>query len=96
MTVLSVNLVNQSCKVNICSGSRTALLAQVCTVVVYMFVMSMCTPVVYVFWYAGVGGYEGDGDITNPENLNAFKAYVLQQTEGKGVHFVMGDGVSCC
>lgn len=43
---------------------------------------------------AGVNGYEGDGDITNPDNLAAFQDYVRTQTEGKGVHFVMGDGVS--
>lgn len=42
----------------------------------------------------GVGGYEGDGDITNPDNLSEFKSYVLKCTEGKGVHFVMADGVS--
>ncbi len=49
---------------------------------------------VYSTTYTGVGGYEGDGDITNPDNLIAFREYVLEQTEGKGVHFVMGDGVS--
>jgi len=41
----------------------------------------------------GVGGYDGDGDITIPDNLNAFQDYVFEQTEGNGVHFVMGDGV---
>lgn len=45
----------------------------------------------------GVGGYEGDGDITRPDNLEAFMEYVLKHTAGKdddrGVHFVMADGV---
>ena len=45
-------------------------------------------------YIVGVGGYDGDGDITKPDNLSAFKEYVMMQTEGKGVHFVMGDGVS--
>ena len=43
---------------------------------------------------AGVGGYDGDGDITRPDNLEAFSEYVLAQTDGSGVHFVMADGVS--
>ena len=42
----------------------------------------------------GVNGYEGDGDITRPDNLVAFREYVMSQTEGRGVHFVMADGVS--
>lgn len=41
----------------------------------------------------GVGGYDGDGDITNPENIEEFQSYVHQQTDGIGVHFVMADGV---
>ena len=41
-----------------------------------------------------MNGYNGDGDITKPENLVAFKEYVMTQTDGNGVHFVMGDGVS--
>ena len=32
----------------------------------------------------------------NPDNLMAFKEFVLNNTDGKGVHFVMGDGVSSC
>lgn len=32
----------------------------------------------------------------NPDNLMAFKEFVLSNTDGKGVHFVMGDGVSSC
>ena len=42
----------------------------------------------------GVGGYDGDGDITKPDNIREFQSYVLDCTEGKGVHFVMADGVS--
>lgn len=30
----------------------------------------------------------------NPENLKAFKDFVLKSTDGFGVHFVMADGVS--
>ena len=41
----------------------------------------------------GAKGYEGDGDITRLDNLTAFQQYVLEQTEGNGVHFVMADGV---
>ena len=44
--------------------------------------------------YAGVNGYDGDGDITKPDNIIAFREYVMSQTEGRGVHFVMADGVS--
>lgn len=44
--------------------------------------------------YVGVGGYDGDGDITKPENIEEFKGYVLACTEGRGVDFVMADGVS--
>ncbi|XP_019624485.1 PREDICTED: LOW QUALITY PROTEIN: cap-specific mRNA (nucleoside-2'-O-)-methyltransferase 1-like [Branchiostoma belcheri] len=42
--------------------------------------------------YYGEGGIDGDGDIMKPANLTAFKKFVLDSTEGKGVHFVMGDG----
>ena len=38
----------------------------------------------------GVGGYDGDGDITKTENLVELQEYVIDQTEG--VHFA--DGVS--
>ena len=43
---------------------------------------------------SGVGGYDGDGDIARPENLEAFRDYVMEQTDFSGVHFVMADGVS--
>ena len=42
----------------------------------------------------GVGGYSGDGDITRPDNQSEFKNYVMENSERKGVHFVMADGVS--
>lgn len=48
----------------------------------------------YYYQWLGEGGYEGDGDITKQENLDAFRDYVLECTENKGVHFVMADGVS--
>ena len=41
----------------------------------------------------GVGGYSGNGDITDPSNLEEFQSYVLQNTDNTGVHFVMADGV---
>ena len=41
----------------------------------------------------GVKGYDGNGDITSLENLEAFQEYVLDNTDGEGVHFVMADGV---
>lgn len=42
--------------------------------------------------YYGEGGVDGDGDITRPENINAFRNFVLDNTDRKGVHFVMADG----
>ncbi|XP_041107011.1 cap-specific mRNA (nucleoside-2'-O-)-methyltransferase 1-like [Polyodon spathula] len=42
--------------------------------------------------YYGEGGVDGDGDITRPENISAFRNFVLENTEGKGVHFLMADG----
>ena len=47
----------------------------------------------YISIAIGKGGYDGDGDITNPENVTEFRDYVLSCT-GQGVHFVMADGVS--
>ncbi|XP_071486988.1 cap-specific mRNA (nucleoside-2'-O-)-methyltransferase 1-like [Diadema antillarum] len=37
-------------------------------------------------------GVHGDGDIMNSDNQREFRRFVMQQTDGKGVHFVMGDG----
>ncbi len=38
-------------------------------------------------------GAKGNGDIYDPENCKAFMDYVLEQSKGLGVHFVMADGV---
>lgn len=40
----------------------------------------------------GVNGIEGDGNIYVSENLREFRRFVLENTEDKGVHFVMADG----
>ena len=40
----------------------------------------------------GDGGAKGDGDIYKPENLIAFRNFVLENSDHKGVHFVMADG----
>uniref|UniRef100_H3ADY8 Cap-specific mRNA (nucleoside-2'-O-)-methyltransferase 1 n=1 Tax=Latimeria chalumnae TaxID=7897 RepID=H3ADY8_LATCH len=42
--------------------------------------------------YYGEGGIDGDGDITRPENLTAFRNFVMENTDRKGVHFLMADG----
>ncbi|XP_062871033.1 cap-specific mRNA (nucleoside-2'-O-)-methyltransferase 1 [Trichomycterus rosablanca] len=42
--------------------------------------------------YYGEGGIEGDGDITRPENISAFRNFVLESTEKRGLHFLMADG----
>lgn len=42
--------------------------------------------------YYGEGGVDGDGDITRPENISAFRNFVLDNTDHKGVHFMMADG----
>ncbi|KAM6182455.1 cap-specific mRNA (nucleoside-2'-O-)-methyltransferase 1 [Erethizon dorsatum] len=42
--------------------------------------------------YYGEGGVDGDGDITRPENVTAFRNFVLDNTDRKGVHFLMADG----
>lgn len=39
---------------------------------------------------------ESDGNIYRPENIDSFRQFVLDNTEGKGVHFFMADGVSFC
>lgn len=40
----------------------------------------------------GVGGIEGDGDIFKPENQEEFIKFVKENTDNKGVYFVMADG----
>ncbi|XP_071388376.1 cap-specific mRNA (nucleoside-2'-O-)-methyltransferase 1 [Centroberyx affinis] len=42
--------------------------------------------------YYGEGGVDGDGDITRPENVSAFRNFVLESTERRGLHFLMADG----
>jgi cap1 methyltransferase len=41
----------------------------------------------------GKGGLDGDGNVYNPENLQEFQDFVLNNTDQRGVHFVMADGV---
>lgn len=45
------------------------------------------------FFSLGEGGIDGDGDITRSENITAFQNFVLDNTDHKGVHFLMADGV---
>ena len=40
----------------------------------------------------GEGGMEGDGDVFKERNIRAFTKYVLDNTSGLGVHFMMADG----
>ncbi|CAF0789150.1 unnamed protein product [Didymodactylos carnosus] len=42
--------------------------------------------------YYGVKDIEGDGDITNPENLDALQSYVHKCTMDAGVHVATADG----
>ncbi|TKS76158.1 Cap-specific mRNA (nucleoside-2'-O-)-methyltransferase 1 [Collichthys lucidus] len=42
--------------------------------------------------YYGEGGVDGDGDITRPENITAFRNFVMESTEKRGLHFLMADG----
>lgn len=44
-------------------------------------------------WLTGEGGVDGDGDITRPENITAFRNFVLESTDKRGLHFLMADGV---
>lgn len=39
-------------------------------------------------------GEKEDGNIYTPENLRSFKKFVLANTDDRGVHFVMADGVN--
>ncbi|XP_046383101.1 cap-specific mRNA (nucleoside-2'-O-)-methyltransferase 1 [Ischnura elegans] len=40
----------------------------------------------------GVDGLEGNGDVTVSDNIKEFTKYVMDRTEGQGVHFMMADG----
>ncbi|XP_053316574.1 cap-specific mRNA (nucleoside-2'-O-)-methyltransferase 1 [Spea bombifrons] len=42
--------------------------------------------------YYGEGGVDGDGDVTRPENITAFRNFILDNTDHKGVNFMMADG----
>lgn len=39
-------------------------------------------------------GARGDGNVYCPDNIKDFKEKVLHETQHKGVHFMMSDGVS--
>ena len=47
----------------------------------------------WINFFSGVGGYEGDGDIFREDNLVEFRKFVIENSDNKGVHFVMADGV---
>ena len=50
-----------------------------------------------IFWPSLVHslvGVRGDGDVYNNENIISFSNYVHARTAGRGVHFMMADGVS--
>lgn len=38
-------------------------------------------------------GEEGDGNVCCPANIINFKKNIMHETSGKGVHFMMSDGV---
>lgn len=40
----------------------------------------------------GVGGADGDGNVFSSENIREFREFVMDNTGGKGVHFMMADG----
>ncbi|XP_067947035.1 cap-specific mRNA (nucleoside-2'-O-)-methyltransferase 1-like [Watersipora subatra] len=40
----------------------------------------------------GVGGIDGDGDIYRQDNIDKFSEFVKENSQHKGVHFVMADG----
>jgi len=40
----------------------------------------------------GVNGVDGDGNVFDSDNIEAFRKFVLDNTGGKGVHFMMADG----
>jgi len=45
------------------------------------------------YYYPGVDGLSGDGDIYRFDNQKVFREFVWQSTNGAGLHFVMADGV---
>ena len=46
-----------------------------------------------MFLWTGVNGADGNGDIMMSENQIEFRRFVYENTDNKGVHFVMADGV---
>ncbi|KAL1240362.1 Protein PALS1 [Trichinella pseudospiralis] len=44
--------------------------------------------------FYGEDGIDGDGDITKGSNLESFSNFVLKNTDQKGVHLFMADGVN--
>lgn len=40
-------------------------------------------------------GKAGDGDVTNPVNIDSLEEHILKGTQGKGVHLMMADGGFC-
>lgn len=38
-------------------------------------------------------GEKGDGNVCCPDNIMDFKKKIMYETAGKGVHFMMSDGV---
>ena len=40
----------------------------------------------------GVNGADGDGNVFNSDNIREFRKFVMENTGGKGVHFMMADG----
>jgi hypothetical protein len=40
-------------------------------------------------------GINEDGNILDPANVESFVHYVKENTDGRGVHLMMADGVSC-
>lgn len=47
-----------------------------------------------MLFFLGVGELAGDGNVFLKKNINAFHEFVMKQTKGKGIHFMMADGVS--
>ena len=44
--------------------------------------------------FYGLNGVNGDGDVTKSDNLKEFQKFVVDQTNHRGVHLMMADGVA--
>ena len=64
----------------------------ICTYIPATSVDAYLTMVLYLCVICSVG-VNGDGDITNTDNMTSLQERVFEATHGAGVHFVMGDGV---